>query len=61
MMVAALVLAEITFGMTEASITRSRSMPLTCNEGLTTARGSDPMRQVLVGWNTVPPKPRAKL
>jgi hypothetical protein len=60
MMVAALVLADTTLGITEASMTRKPCTPRTFRSGSTTARSSVPIRQVLVGWNTVPPCPRAK-
>src|ERR1019366_5254101 len=46
---AALVLPDTTVGMIEPSITRRRSMPCTRNRSSTTAAGSVPMRQVLVG------------
>ena len=57
---AALVLVETSRGMTEASITRSPSMPRTASRSSTTAPASPPMRQVPAGWNTVPPLARAK-
>src|SRR5262249_11657102 len=47
---AALVLPDTTVGMIEASITRSRSKPRTRRRSSTTAAGSEPMRQVEVGW-----------
>ena len=59
MIVAALVFAEVTAGITEASITRKRSTPRPLSSVSTTERASPPMRQVLVGWNTVPPRVRA--
>ena len=59
MIVAALVFAKVTAGMTEVSITRKRSNPRTRNSGSTTERASPPMWQVLAGWNTVPPRVRA--
>ena len=59
--VAALVLAEIMVGMTEASATRSPSSPCTSRVGLTTAAESaaGPIRQVPTGWKVVVPRPRA--
>ena len=47
---AALVLPDTTVGMIEASITRSRSKSRTRRRSSTTAAGSEPMRQVEVGW-----------
>src|SRR5437879_3340889 len=58
--VAALVLPDTTVGMTEASATRRPSIPRTLSSGSTTAIASTPILQVLVGWNTVPPRRRAK-
>src|SRR4051794_35906247 len=55
MMVGALVLVEVTVGITEASITRNPSMPCTRNSSSTTAIGSRPILQVQVAWNTVEP------
>src|SRR5205814_6673120 len=59
MMVGALVLVEVTVGITEASITRSPSMPCTRNSSSTTAIGSRPILQVQLAWNTVEPVCRA--
>ena len=53
MIVGALVLDDTTVGMTEASTTLSRSMPLKRRRGSTTAPGSDPIRQVPAGWWSV--------
>ena len=49
MIAAALVLPEITVGITAASTTRSPSTPRTRSSGSTTARSCVPMVQVLVG------------
>ena len=49
MIVAGLVLADATVGMIEASATRSRSSPCTRSSGSTTATGSFPILQVVVG------------
>ena len=46
---AALVLAEVTVGITEASMTRRLSIPCTRSAGSTTAIRSMPMRQVPAG------------
>ena len=59
MIAAALVLVETTRGITDASMTRSRSTPRTRSRASTTERASPPMRQVPAGWNTVPPLARA--
>src|SRR6185369_6128224 len=59
MIAAALVLVETTRGITDASMTRSRSTPRTRKRASTTERASPPMRQVPAGWNTVPPLARA--
>ena len=48
--VGALVLPPGRQGMTEASTTRSPSMPRTRSSGSTTALASVPMRQVPIGW-----------
>ena len=50
MMVGALVFPVVTIGITEASTTRSPSMPCTRHSASTTDIGSPPMRQVEVGW-----------
>ena len=50
MMVGALVLPVVTIGITDASTTRSPSMPCTRHSWSTTAIASPPMRQVEVGW-----------
>ena len=55
MMVGALVLVEVTAGITEASITRSPSSPCTRSWSSTTDIGSGPILQVQVAWNTVEP------
>ena len=49
MMLAALVLADTTLGITDASITRKPSTPRTLSCGSTTAAWSAPILQVLVG------------
>jgi hypothetical protein len=49
MIVAALVLPEMTVGMIEASATRSPVTPRTLSSGSTTAIASIPILQVLVG------------
>ena len=49
MITVALVLPETTVGITEASTTRSPSMPRTRNSLSTTARSSGPIMQVEVG------------
>src|SRR5712691_3297892 len=59
MTTAALVLPDTTAGMIEPSTTRRRSMPRTLSRSSTTAVTSLPIRQVLVGWNTVVPLSRA--
>ena len=48
MIAVALVLPDTTVGMIEASITRSRSMPLHPQRASTTAIGPGPIMQVLV-------------
>ncbi len=55
MMVGALVLHEGMKGITDASATRSPSMPMSCSCGVTTLYGScsGPMRQVPTGWWSV--------
>ncbi|CEJ18001.1 hypothetical transmembrane protein [Ralstonia solanacearum IPO1609] len=52
MMTGALVLPPMSVGITDASITRSPSMPRTRSSGSTTAAVSSapPMRQVPTGW-----------
>src|SRR5213082_2453135 len=55
MIVGALVLVEVTVGITEASMTRNPLMPCTRNSSSTTAIGSRPILQVQVAWNTVEP------
>ena len=50
MIVAALVLPEVTAGMTEASATRSPGTPCTLRDGSTTAIRSMPIRQVPTWW-----------
>ena len=55
MIVAALVLPEITDGITEASTTRSPSTPRTRNSGETTLRSCAPIMQVEVWWKVVLP------
>jgi len=50
MMVGALVLVEVTVGITEASMTRSRSIPWTRSWSSTTAIRSLPILQVQVAW-----------
>ena len=50
---AAFVLPDTSAGMIEASTTRKPPIPRTRRRSSTTAVGSEPMRQVLVGWNTV--------
>src|SRR2546430_3837589 len=59
MIVGALVLVEVTAGITEASMTRSPSSPCTRNSSSTTAIGSCPILQVQLAWNTVEPVCRA--
>ena len=59
MMVGALVLVEVTAGITEASTTRSPSTPCTLSSLSTTARASLPMRQLQLAWYTVEPFARA--
>src|SRR6185437_11294405 len=49
MMIAALVLPETTFGMTDPSMTRNRPSPCTRKRSSTTAPASPPMRQLQVG------------
>ena len=55
MMVGALVLHEGTRGITEASMTRRPSSPMTRRSGVTTLAGwfAGPMRQVPTGWWSV--------
>src|SRR6476646_10293411 len=55
MMVGALVLVEVTAGITEASMTRKPSSPCTRRSLSTTAIGSLPMRQLQLAWYTVEP------
>src|SRR5690606_18151237 len=50
MMTGALVLPDVTIGMTDASITRKPSMPCTFNCASTTASGSEPILHVPTGW-----------
>lgn len=50
MMVGALVLPEVTAGMTDASATRRPSTPCTRRSGATTARRSMPILQVPTWW-----------
>src|SRR6185312_913702 len=59
MIVGALVLVEVTAGITEASMTLSPSSPRTRSWSSTTAIGSWPILQVQVAWNTVEPVSRA--
>src|ERR1700730_11021100 len=54
MTVGALVLAEVPVGNTDASTTRSASIPCTRSDESTTEFAAvSPMRQVLTGWYTV--------
>ncbi len=55
MIVAALVLPEMTVGITEASTTRRPSIPCTRNSLSTTALSCGPIMQVLVWWKVVLP------
>jgi hypothetical protein len=55
MIVAALVLPEMTAGITEASMTRNPSMPWTRSSVSTTALSCEPIMQVLVWWKVVLP------
>jgi hypothetical protein len=50
MMVGALVFVEVTDGITEASITRSRSSPCTRNSLSTTHIAPGPIMQVQLAW-----------
>src|ERR1700719_53139 len=59
MMVGALVLVEVTVGITDASMTRSPSRPWTHSRSSTTAIASGPILQVQVAWKTVEPYCRA--
>ena len=59
MIVGALVLVEVTVGITYASITRNPWMPWTHSRSSTTAIASGPILQVHVAWNTVEPYCRA--
>jgi len=49
-MVGALVLVEVTVGITDASMTRSRSSPCTRSWSSTTDISSPPILQVHVAW-----------
>jgi hypothetical protein len=55
--VSAAVLPEVMVGITEASTTRSRSMPLSRRRESPTASGSSagPILQVPIGWKMVVP------
>jgi hypothetical protein len=50
MMVGALVLVDVTAGITEASMTRSRSSPRTRNSLSATHIVPDPIMQVQLAW-----------
>ncbi len=50
MIVGAFVLVEVTAGITEASMTRSRSSPCTRNSLSTTLIGCEPIMQVQLAW-----------
>ncbi len=62
-MVGALVLPDVIVGITEASITRSRSMPITRSRSSTTVIGSllSPIFAVPTGWKIVVPMSPAAL
>ena len=60
MIATALILPPTKSGITEASTTRSRSVPRTRIWPSTTESGSAPIRQVPLGWNTVPSELRMK-
>jgi hypothetical protein len=53
MIVAALVLPEMTVGITEASTTRRPSIPCTRSSLSTTDIGPEPIMHVLVWWKVV--------